>query len=114
MAERHQFDQLVIGVTTGVVPDGATGIVDVFREALGAPAIQKRELHRGHLPSLVSVPPVRMPASATGPRTAAAGRIRTNARHAGPVTGAEGNHRVSEIDISHCPIKTGILPAGAG
>ncbi|GAA4593655.1 hypothetical protein GCM10023107_27770 [Actinoplanes octamycinicus] len=101
-------------MTTGVVPTGATEVVDLFREALGAPAIQKRQLHRGHLPSLVSVPPARMPASATGPRLAATGRIRTNARHAGPVTGAEGDHRVSEIDIRERPIKTGILPAGAG
>jgi hypothetical protein len=56
--------------STTVVPTAA-GLVEKFREALGAPAVQETETHRGHLPSLVTD---------RADDSSAWGRIQTNAR----------------------------------
>jgi hypothetical protein len=71
-----QFGESFVG---GVVAESpAAGVlVEKLREALGAPPVQEIEVHRGHLPSLVTVSSAASPTVATVPGTAR-GRTGTN------------------------------------
>jgi hypothetical protein len=96
-----QFGELLVGLPPGVVATAAVGLVEQLREALGAPAIEDVQVHRGHPPSLVTESPAPLPAVATEPvsRRPTTGRTRTNARRAGPVTGVSWAAGPTEIDI---------------
>jgi hypothetical protein len=71
-----QLGESFVGLTTPVVTAAAGGLVEKLREALGAPPVEQRNIHRGHLPSLVTV--------ATGP-----GRTRSNGSEREAVTGID-------------------------
>ncbi|GAA2504875.1 hypothetical protein Ahu01nite_041370 [Winogradskya humida] len=81
MPDGDQFGELFVGPAPGVVATARARLVEKLREALGAPAIQEIELHRGHPPSLVTDPPTTVSAGATemADRWSTTGRTRTNA-----------------------------------
>jgi hypothetical protein len=80
VADGHQLGELAVGLLPRVAPETAVGLVEKLREALGAPAVENVEIHRGHLPSLDTVPTASLPTGATEPADfrSTTGRTRTN------------------------------------